>query len=432
MCTKLSGSLDCCTGCEDEDAATGMDGGVRPTRGAAGGGGPSGAQSPGGAALQRAVPLRFLGAERGAGRRGRRAGRFRAGLLGARTVFRRAAPCHEAAPVDVQDHSERRAQPSPAETRGSGRRALRSRRRERRGSGGSHGRAGRAGEVGREAEGGGDAPLLAGHAVRGDLGRNRVARRDRQNAGPEGSDAPPEVDARGTKRWWAGMNERFTERDSELATASLRETAARIAPAREQVVLVERVVAGVTDSFFSMESPLGAVYVAVGSAGVRYLAPAASEEEFARRYRERFGRFVSPAEGYEAADLAEKVAAALAGERVEVPLDLSRATPFQRRVLEVVRGISRGEVRPYVWVADEAGSPGASRAVGNVMAHNPVPLLVPCHRVVGNDGDRHRLPRHLPQREEDPTPQPPRLPQRQGGHGRRLPALQGVPPRGGG
>jgi methylated-DNA-[protein]-cysteine S-methyltransferase len=182
------------------------------------------------------------------------------------------------------------------------------------------------------------------------------------------------------------MNERFTERDSELATASLRETAARIAPAREQVVLVERVVAGVTDSFFSMESPLGAVYVAVGPAGVRYLAPAASEGEFARRYRERFGRFVSPAEGDEAADLAEKVAAALAGERVEVPLDLSRATPFQRRVLEVVRGISRGEVRPYVWVADEAGSPGASRAVGNVMAHNPVPLLVPCHRVVRNDG----------------------------------------------
>jgi O-6-methylguanine DNA methyltransferase len=69
-----------------------------------------------------------------------------------------------------------------------------------------------------------------------------------------------------------------------------------------------------------------------------------------------------------------------------VPLDLSRATPFQRRVLEVVRGIRRGEVRPYVWVANEAGSPDASRAVGNVMATNPVPLLVPCHRVVRNDG----------------------------------------------
>jgi O6-methylguanine-DNA--protein-cysteine methyltransferase len=164
------------------------------------------------------------------------------------------------------------------------------------------------------------------------------------------------------------MNRRSTER----VTAALGETAARIAPTREQAVLVESVVAGVTDSYFGVESPLGAVYVAAGPDGVRYLAPAASEEEFARSYRERFGRFVSPARGDEAADLAERTAAALAGERVEVPLDLSRATPFQRRVLEVVKGISRGEVRPYVWVAGEAGSPGASRAVGNVMANNPV------------------------------------------------------------
>jgi methylated-DNA-[protein]-cysteine S-methyltransferase len=71
---------------------------------------------------------------------------------------------------------------------------------------------------------------------------------------------------------------------------------------------------------------------------------------------------------------------------VEMPLDLSGTTPFQRRVLEAVKDIPRGEVRPYVWVAREAGAPGASRAVGNAMANNPIPLLVPCHRVVRNDG----------------------------------------------
>jgi len=180
------------------------------------------------------------------------------------------------------------------------------------------------------------------------------------------------------------MNEAFADRDAERSIATLRETAARIAPSREPAVLVDGVLDGVADSYFGVESPLGTVYVAAGPDGVRYLAPAATEEEFARRYRERFGRFVSPADGL--ADLAERVAAALAGERVEVPLDLSRATPFQRRVLETVKGIARGEVRPYVWVASEAGSPGASRAVGNVMANNPVPLLVPCHRVIRNDG----------------------------------------------
>jgi len=177
------------------------------------------------------------------------------------------------------------------------------------------------------------------------------------------------------------MNE---QHGTERLTTSLRETAARVAPGRDPAVLVDAVLARATDSFFGVDSPLGTVYVAAGPEGVRYLAPAASEEEFARRYRERFGRFVVPAASV--GGLGEKVAAALAGERTLVPLDLSRTTPFQRRVLETVRGIPRGEVRPYVWVAREAGSPGASRAVGNIMANNPIPLLVPCHRVVRNDG----------------------------------------------
>ena len=182
------------------------------------------------------------------------------------------------------------------------------------------------------------------------------------------------------------MNEPLANRDAERTTAVLRETAGRIAPARATAVLVDQVLAGATDSFFGVESPIGTVYVAAGPDGVRYLAPAASEKEFARHYRERFGRFVSPAVSVGSEDLAGRIAAALSGERVEVPLDLSGATPFQRRVLETVKGIARGQVRPYVWVASEAGSPGASRAVGNVMANNPVPLLVPCHRVVRNDG----------------------------------------------
>jgi O-6-methylguanine DNA methyltransferase len=170
------------------------------------------------------------------------------------------------------------------------------------------------------------------------------------------------------------------------ATTLLRETAARITPARDPAVLIERVLVGATDSFFGVDSPIGMVYVAVGPEGVRFLAPASSPKEFARRYREHFGRLVSAVEGDQIESLKRRVAAALAGEQAEVPLHLTQATPFQRRVLETVKGIPRGEVRPYVWVAREAGSPGASRAVGNVMANNPVPLLVPCHRVVRNDG----------------------------------------------
>jgi O-6-methylguanine DNA methyltransferase len=182
------------------------------------------------------------------------------------------------------------------------------------------------------------------------------------------------------------MNEYSEGRDNELMSAMLREAAASIAPARDRSLLVDGVLAGATDYFFAADSPIGSVYVAAGPHGLRYLAPAASEEDFARRYRERFNRFISPATAPWAHDLAEKVAAALVGERVEVPLDLTRATPFERRALETVRGIPRGEVRPYIWVAHEAGYGGASRAVGTVMANNPIPLIVPCHRVVRNDG----------------------------------------------
>ena len=70
----------------------------------------------------------------------------------------------------------------------------------------------------------------------------------------------------------------------------------------------------------------------------------------------------------------------------DVLLDTRRATAFQLRVWDVVRGIPRGQVQSYAWVAAQAGSPQAARAVGQAMASNPFPIVVPCHRVVGQDG----------------------------------------------
>ena len=61
-------------------------------------------------------------------------------------------------------------------------------------------------------------------------------------------------------------------------------------------------------------------------------------------------------------------------------------TEFQQRVVEVVQAIPRGETLTYGEVAVLAGSPGAARAVGTVMSSNPVPIIVPCHRVVGSAG----------------------------------------------
>ena len=83
------------------------------------------------------------------------------------------------------------------------------------------------------------------------------------------------------------------------------------------------------------------------------------------------------------------VAALLAGEPVDlraVPLDLSGVPAFDQRVYEVARAIPPGGTLTYGQVARRLGSPGASRAVAGALARNPVPVVVPCHRVVGSDG----------------------------------------------
>ncbi|HEX6547173.1 MAG TPA: methylated-DNA--[protein]-cysteine S-methyltransferase [Candidatus Dormibacteraeota bacterium] len=66
--------------------------------------------------------------------------------------------------------------------------------------------------------------------------------------------------------------------------------------------------------------------------------------------------------------------------------DLSSISPFERAVLMKTLEIPRGEVRTYSWVAREIGAPRAVRAVGTALANNPIPLLIPCHRVVRSDG----------------------------------------------
>ncbi|MCF6159450.1 MAG: methylated-DNA--[protein]-cysteine S-methyltransferase [wastewater metagenome] len=67
-------------------------------------------------------------------------------------------------------------------------------------------------------------------------------------------------------------------------------------------------------------------------------------------------------------------------------LDLSCSTLFQRKVWEKLQEIPYGECRSYKWVAEQIGSPGAARAVGMANNKNPLPPVIPCHRVIGSDG----------------------------------------------
>jgi methylated-DNA-[protein]-cysteine S-methyltransferase len=92
----------------------------------------------------------------------------------------------------------------------------------------------------------------------------------------------------------------------------------------------------------------------------------------------------SPADG-----LIERIRRYFAGEPVcfeDVEIDLDWCTPFQRAVADTLRGVPYGEVVTYGELAALAGHPNAQRAAGTFCAHNRVPLVIPCHRVVSADG----------------------------------------------
>src|SRR5277367_5900745 len=72
--------------------------------------------------------------------------------------------------------------------------------------------------------------------------------------------------------------------------------------------------------------------------------------------------------------------------RWDVPLDLSLGTEFQQKEWRVLTTNPRGQTRSYGWVAQKVGRPKASRAVGAACGANPVPIIVPCHRVIAGDG----------------------------------------------
>lgn len=140
---------------------------------------------------------------------------------------------------------------------------------------------------------------------------------------------------------------------------------------------------GLADGYTTFESPLGEVVVAFNPRGVS--AVDLADSGFEERFSQRFHRHLLPA--VPPAAWGRNIGLALEQGRPGGALvDLGSVTAFQRSILEIAATIPRGEVRPYSWLARRAGHPGAARAVGSTMARNPVPLIIPCHRVVRTDG----------------------------------------------
>lgn len=137
--------------------------------------------------------------------------------------------------------------------------------------------------------------------------------------------------------------------------------------------------------FTALSLPFGAFYVAFGPRGPAFARIATSARAFAREAARYLAAPVMP--GRPPRWLAAAMRAAVRRhEAFRGPVDLARVGPFEREVLEALRRIPAGQVRTYREIARGLGEPGAARAVGTACARNPLPLLIPCHRVVRSDG----------------------------------------------
>lgn len=137
------------------------------------------------------------------------------------------------------------------------------------------------------------------------------------------------------------------------------------------------------------QTALGWVGIAWSARGLVALTlPQPTRADVLRHLPSSRGPAPAPPSGLDLAALASKLRRYFDGQEVafEEPLDLTVGTDFQRRVWAITRAIPRGQTCTYADIAHKAGSPKAARAVGQAMAHNPWPIVVPCHRVVGSDG----------------------------------------------
>jgi len=143
---------------------------------------------------------------------------------------------------------------------------------------------------------------------------------------------------------------------------------------------------GLADAWTEVPGPIGPLYVAWASGGITAIERAGDPEGFEVEYRLRHGHTLHRVPAMPSR-LAGQVEKRLAGQRTTGPaIDLGGLTEFEQSVLRKTMEIPYGEVRPYSWVAREIARPRAVRAVGTALANNPVPFLIPCHRVVRADG----------------------------------------------
>ena len=140
-------------------------------------------------------------------------------------------------------------------------------------------------------------------------------------------------------------------------------------------------------SYATFKTDAGWVGALGSTRGLMYLTfPHPSEPEARRLLGNRISQATHSPHLFQG--IMERIRDYFSGLNVVFPdeLDLTGYTNFQHIVWKTARLIPYGETRSYVWVAQQIGKPRAARAVGQALGRNPLPIIIPCHRVLGSNG----------------------------------------------
>ena len=142
--------------------------------------------------------------------------------------------------------------------------------------------------------------------------------------------------------------------------------------------------------FAIFDTPIGACGVIWGERGITGVQlPMGSEDKTRKRIHQRNGDILEgepPAEVRHAIDEMIELLAGKPNDLADVVLDLDGVPEFNRGVYDIARKIPPGQTMTYGEIAKRLGAPQESREVGQALGHNPVAIIVPCHRVLGADG----------------------------------------------
>jgi len=140
--------------------------------------------------------------------------------------------------------------------------------------------------------------------------------------------------------------------------------------------------------YSTINSPVGKLYAAKTSKGISFLSLTRKEWERYLRDLRKDRNFELHRNDVQFLPLKKALRRYFSGKEMKFtfPFDLFSGTSFQRKVWNAMRKIPYGETRSYKWLAQKVGNPQKARAVGQACGSNPLPILIPCHRVIRENG----------------------------------------------